>query len=351
MRVAVRRLHAAGIEVILDVVYNHTAEGDETGPTLSFRGLDNASYYRLEAADARRTVNDTGTGNTLNLSHPRVVQLVMDSLRYWVASFHVDGFRFDLCATLGRESNGYDPGAGFFDALRQDPVLAGAKLIAEPWDIGPGGYQLGNHPPGFAEWNDRFRDSVRSFWRGDGGQRPAIAARLAGSADIFAHQGRRPWASINFIASHDGFTLADAVSYVERHNDANGESNHDGHPANFTSNWGIEGPTNDPAIDAVRDRVKRVRQPKSFFDFQAQLLDHRLRDGIDCLDRGQDGLAGFAQGEQQAAFHGMGGQWALEPIGLRAVAALSQPLDEVSGLLCWDVWHSHRMLAPVQASH
>ncbi len=241
MRVAVRRLHAAGIEVILDVVYNHTAEGEETGPTLSFRGLDNASYYRLEAADARRTVNDTGTGNTLNLSHPRVVQMVMDSLRYWVTSFHVDGFRFDLCATLGRESNGYDPGAGFFDALRQDPLLAGVKLIAEPWDIGPGGYQLGNHPPGFAEWNDRFRDSVRSFWRGDTGQRPAIAARLAGSADIFARQGRRPWASVNFVASHDGFTLADAVSYVERHNAANGENNHDGHSANFTSNWGVEG--------------------------------------------------------------------------------------------------------------
>jgi isoamylase len=258
MRVAIRRLHAAGIEVILDVVYNHTAEADETGPTLSFRGLDNASYYRLEAGNLRRTVNDTGTGNTLNLSHPRIVQMVMDSLRYWVTSFHVDGFRFDLCATLGREANGYDQGAGFFDAMRQDPVLAGVKLIAEPWDIGPGGYQLGNHPPGFAEWNDRFRDSVRSFWRGDGGQRPAIAARLAGSADIFAHRGRRPWASINFIASHDGFTLADAVSYVERHNDANGESNHDGHPANFTSNWGIEGPTNDPAITAVRDRVKRA---------------------------------------------------------------------------------------------
>ena len=258
MRVTVRRLHAAGIEVILDVVYNHTAEGDETGPTLSFRGLDNASYYRLEAGDPRRTVNDTGTGNTVNLSHPRVVQMVMDSLRYRVTSFHVDGFRFDLCAALGRESQGYDPGAGFFDALRQDPVLAGVKLIAEPWDIGPGGYQLGNHPPGFAEWNDRFRDGVRRFWRGDQGHRPAIAARLAGSADVFAGHGRRPWASINFVASHDGFTLTDAVSYVERHNAANGEANHDGHPANFTSNWGVEGPTDDPAINAVRDRVKRA---------------------------------------------------------------------------------------------
>jgi isoamylase len=258
MRVAVRRLHAAGIEVILDVVYNHTAEAEETGPTLSFRGLDNASYYRLEAGDPRRTVNDTGTGNTFNLSHPRVLQMVMDSLRYWVHSFHVDGFRFDLCATLGREANGFDPGAGFFDALRQDPVLAGVKLIAEPWDIGPGGYQVGNHPPGFAEWNDLFRDGVRRFWRGDRGHRPAIAARLAGSADIFARQGRRAWASVNFATSHDGFTLTDAVSYAERHNEANGEGNRDGASANFTSNWGVEGPTDDPAINTIRDRVKRA---------------------------------------------------------------------------------------------
>jgi isoamylase len=265
MRVAVRRLHAAGIEVILDVVYNHTAESDETGPTLSFRGLDNASYYRLEADDRRRTVNDTGTGNTVNLSHPRVLQMVMDSLRYWVTSFHVDGFRFDLTATLGRESHGFDPGAGFFDALRQDPVLAGVKLIAEPWDIGPGGYQLGNHPPGFAEWNDRFRDGVRRFWRGDAGQRPEIAARLAGSADIFARHGRRPWASVNFAASHDGFTLQDAVSYAERHNEANGEDNRDGHPANFTSNWGVEGPSNDPAIADVRERVKRAMLATVYF--------------------------------------------------------------------------------------
>jgi glycogen operon protein len=258
MRVAVRRLHAAGIEVFLDVVYNHTAEGDETGPTLSFRGLDNLCYYRLPEGNLRRTVNDTGTGNTVNFAHPRVLQMVMDSLRYWVSTFHIDGFRFDLCATLGREWHGFDPGAGLFDAMRQDPVLAGVKLIAEPWDIGPGGYQLGNHPPGFGEWNDRYRDGVRRFWRGDEGHRPAIAARLAGSADIFERQGRRPWASINFVASHDGFTLADAVSYVERHNEANGEGNHDGHPANFTSNWGVEGLTDDPAINRVREQVKRA---------------------------------------------------------------------------------------------
>jgi isoamylase len=265
MRAAVRRLHAAGIEVILDVVYNHTAETDEQGPTLSWRGLDNASYYRLEASDARRPVNDTGTGNTLNLSHPRVLQMVMDSLRHWVSSYHVDGFRFDLCATLGREPDGFHPGAGFFDAVRQDPVLANVKLIAEPWDVGPGGYQLGNHPPGFAEWNDQFRDVVRRFWRGDAGQRPAIAARLAGSADIFARHGRRPWASVNCVASHDGFTLQDAVSYIERHNEANGEGNRDGHPANFTSNWGVEGPTGDPAITAQRERVRRALLATVYF--------------------------------------------------------------------------------------
>jgi glycogen operon protein len=272
VRIAVRRLHAAGIEVILDVVYNHTAESEESGPTLSFRGLDNASYYRLEAGDARRTVNDTGTGNTLNLSHPRVLQMVLDSLRYWVTSYHIDGFRFDLCATLGRESYGFDPNAGFFDALRQDPLLAKVKLIAEPWDIGPGGYQLGNHPPGFAEWNDRFRDSVRRFWRGDRGARPSIAASLAGSADVFARVGRRPWASINFVASHDGFTLTDAVSYVERHNEANGEANKDGHPANFTSNWGSEGATEDPAIAATRERVKRAMLATVFLSAGSPML-------------------------------------------------------------------------------
>jgi isoamylase len=265
MRVAVRRLHAAGIEVILDVVYNHTAESDELGPTLSFRGLDNASYYRLESGNPRRPVNDTGTGNTVNVSHPRVLQMVMDSLRYWVNSFHIDGFRFDLCATLGREPQGFNPDAGFFDALRQDPVLADVKLIAEPWDIGPNGYQLGNHPPGFAEWNDKFRDGVRRFWRGDAGHRPAIAARLAGSADVFARQGRRPWASINFVASHDGFTLQDAVSYAERHNETNGEDNHDGHPANFTSNWGVEGPSDEATINTARDRVRRAMLATVFF--------------------------------------------------------------------------------------
>ena len=263
-RAAIRRLHAAGIEVILDVVYNHTAETDERGPTLSFRGLDNASYYRLKQDDPRRYANDAGTGNTLNLTHPRVLQMVMDSLRHWVTSYHVDGFRFDLGVTLGRERDGFDAGAGFFDAVRQDPVLSRVKLIAEPWDIGPGGYRLGGLPPGFAEWNDRFRDGARRFWRGDRGQRPEIAARLAGSADLFAHRGRRPWVSINYVACHDGFTLADTASYAEKHNDANAEDNRDGSSENCSSNWGVEGPTGDPAITAVRGRVQRALLATAF---------------------------------------------------------------------------------------
>jgi glycogen operon protein len=265
LKVAIRRLHAAGIEVILDVVYNHTAEGSEAGPTLSFRGLDNASYYRLVQTDWRFCVNDTGTGNTVNLSHPRVLQLVMDSLRYWVEAYHVDGFRFDLGVTLGRETHGFDPGSGFFDAIRQDPVLARVKLISEPWDIGPGGYQLGKHPPGFAEWNDRFRDSIRRFWRGDSGQRQEVAARLSGSSDLFDHRFRKPWSSINFAASHDGYTLADACAYVQRHNLANGEDNRDGHGENYSANWGVEGPTDDPDIIETRARVARGMLTTVFF--------------------------------------------------------------------------------------
>ncbi|MFJ5486822.1 glycogen debranching protein GlgX [Hansschlegelia beijingensis] len=265
IKVAVRRLHAAGLEVILDVVYNHTAEGSELGPTLSFRGLDNASYYRLIEGEPRYCVNDTGTGNTVNLSHPRVLQVVMDSLRYWVEAYHIDGFRFDLGVTLGREAHGFDPGSGFFDALRQDPTLARVKLISEPWDIGPGGYQLGHHPPGFAEWNDKFRDSVRRFWRGDGGQRPELAARLAGSSDLFDRRSRKPWASINYVASHDGYTLADTTSYVARHNHANGEENRDGHHENYSANWGVEGPTFDPVIREIRGRVSRAMLTTTIF--------------------------------------------------------------------------------------
>ena len=265
VRAAIRRLHAAGLEVILDVVYNHTCEGSELGPTLSFRGLDNASYYRLHPDDARYYINDTGCGNVLDLTHPRVLQMVMDSLRHWVTSYRVDGFRFDLSTTLGRETNGFDPGAGIFDAIRQDPVLSQVKLIAEPWDIGPGGYQLGNHPPGFAEWNDRFRDGVRRFWRGDPGQRGDLAARLSGSADFFDRRFRKPYASINYVASHDGFTLHDATAYEHKHNEANGEDNADGHDENLSSNWGVEGPTDDPQIRATRARVQRAMLATVFF--------------------------------------------------------------------------------------
>ncbi|RQS12314.1 glycogen debranching enzyme GlgX [Burkholderia sp. Bp9002] len=272
MRIAIRQLHAAGIEVVLDVVYNHTCEGNELGPTLSWRGLDNASYYRLAPGDARYHVDETGCGNTLNLSHPRVLQMVMDSLRYWATAFNVDGFRFDLGVTLGREAGGFDPGAGFFDALRQDPVLAQRKLIVEPWDLGHGGYQLGRHPPGFAEWNDRFRDTVRRFWRGDAGQRPELAARLAGSADLFNHQRRRAWASVNFVTAHDGFTLADLVSYASKHNEANGEDNHDGQGDNCSANWGAEGPTADAGVHDVRGRVARSMLATLFVSLGTPML-------------------------------------------------------------------------------
>ena len=257
MRNAIKRLHAAGIQVILDVVYNHTCEESERGPTLSFRGIDNASYYRLMPDNPRYCINDTGTGNTVNTSHPRVIQLILDSLRYWVNEFHVDGFRFDLGVTLGREATGFDPNGGFFDSLRQDPTLAHVKLISEPWDIGPGGYQLGNHPPGIAEWNGRYRDDVRRFWKGDAGLRGALAARLHGSADLFDHQHRKPWASVNFITAHDGFTMADLISYNGKHNDANQEDNRDGADDNHSFNWGAEGPTDDAGITATRAKVHR----------------------------------------------------------------------------------------------
>jgi glycogen operon protein len=254
-KTAIRNLHAAGIEVILDVVFNHTCEGSELGPTLSLRGLDNAAYYRLAGDHPRYSINDTGCGNTVNLSHPRVIQLAMDSLRYWVEHYHVDGFRFDLAVTLGRDSNGFDRSAGFFDALMQDSILRATKLIAEPWDAGPGGYQLGNFPAGMAEWNGAFRDDLRKFWRGDSGMRSTLAARLQGSADLFDHDARRPWESLNFVTSHDGFTLADWASYNGKHNDANGEDNRDGDNNNNSNNWGVEGPTDDPAIRETRRRV------------------------------------------------------------------------------------------------
>jgi isoamylase len=253
----VARLHSAGIEVILDVVYNHTAEGSELGPTLSFRGIDNASYYRLEEGCPRHCVNDTGCGNTVNLNHRRVNQMVTDSLRYWVEEMHVDGFRFDLAVTLAREPYGFDEQSGFLAACGQDPVLSGVKLIAEPWDVGPGGYQLGKFPPGWAEWNDRFRDDIRRWWKGE--MRPAqIAPRLCASADTFATRGRRPWSSVNFVTAHDGFTLADLVSYAAKHNEANGEGGRDGTDNNSSTNGGVEGPTDDPAVLAVRRRLVRT---------------------------------------------------------------------------------------------
>jgi len=253
----VAALHAAGIEVILDVVYNHTAEGNELGPTLCFRGIDNLSYYWLSPDDPRRYVDVTGVGNSLRLNHPRVLQLVTDSLRYWVEVMHVDGFRFDLATTLARGPNGFDPNSSFLDALSQDPVLAQVKMIAEPWDVGEGGYRLGAFPPGWSEWNDRCRDDLRRFWRGDGGVIGAVAGRIAGSADIFRHDNRRPSASINFVTAHDGFTLTDLVSYTTKHNEANQENNNDGANENLSWNCGSEGPTDDAAIVALRNRQRR----------------------------------------------------------------------------------------------
>ncbi len=252
----VSNFHDAGLEVILDVVYNHTAEGNQLGPTLSFKGIDNASYYRLIPDKKRLYINDTGTGNTLNLSHSRVIQMVTDSLRYWVEQTHVDGFRFDLGTILAREPNGFDNQSGFLKACSQDPVLGTVKLIAEPWDCGPGGYQVGAFPPGWAEWNDKFRDHVRDFWRGQAAA-SVITPRLCASGDFFNRQGRKPWASVNFITAHDGFTLNDVVSYNEKHNEANGENNRDGSSDNRSWNCGAEGPIDDPAINAFRQRQMR----------------------------------------------------------------------------------------------
>ena len=253
----VDRLHEAGLEVILDVVYNHTAEGNERGPTLSFKGIDNASYYRLMPDEPRYYINDTGTGNTLNMSNSRVLQMVTDSLRYWVTEMNVDGFRFDLATILGRESYGFDEDGGFLVSCRQDPILATVKLIAEPWDCGPGGYQVGGFPPGWAEWNDKYRDTVRSYWKGEEGVAAELASRLTGSGDKFNRRGRRPWASVNFITAHDGFTLNDTVSFNDKHNEANGEDNQDGHSDNRSWNCGVEGPSDDAEIRTLRERQKR----------------------------------------------------------------------------------------------
>jgi isoamylase len=253
----VKAFHRAGIEVILDVVYNHTGEGNHLGPTLSLRGVDNAAYYRLNPDDPRYYFDFTGTGNSLNMRHPRTVQLIFDSLRYWVGDMHVDGFRFDLAPVLARELFEVDRLAAFFDIMQQDPTLSQVKLIAEPWDLGEGGYQVGNFPVGWAEWNGEYRDCVRAFWRGDEGRLPELASRISGSSDLYQAGGRRTYASVNFVTAHDGFCLTDLVSYEHKHNEANGDSNSDGTDDNLSANWGVEGPTDNEAIDELRRRMRR----------------------------------------------------------------------------------------------
>jgi glycogen operon protein len=285
----VRNLHSAGIEVILDVVYNHTAEGNHLGPTISLRGVDNVAYYRLDTANPRFYQDFTGCGNTLNMRHPRVLQLIMDSLRYWILEMHVDGFRFDLASALARELHAVDRLGAFFDIIHQDPVISQVKLIAEPWDLGEGGYQVGNFPVGWAEWNGKYRDSIRRFWRGDRGLVSEMATRLAGSSDLYDHSGRRPHASVNFVTCHDGFTLHDLVSYNEKHNDANHEDNQDGENNNHSWNSGVEGPTTDPAIRHLRERQKR--------NFLATLF---LSQGVPMLYAGDE--MGRSQGGNNNAY-------------------------------------------------
>jgi glycogen operon protein len=283
----VKTLHSAGIEVILDVVYNHTGEGNHLGPTLSLRGIDNQAYYRLEP-DKRFYTDFTGTGNSLNMQHPRTIQLIMDSLRYWVEDMHVDGFRFDLAPVLARELHDVDKLSSFFDIIHQDPTLSKVKLIAEPWDVGPGGYQVGNFPIRWAEWNGKYRDAVRHFWKGDSGHTPEIASRLAGSSDIYEPSGRGAYASINFVTAHDGYTLYDLVSYEQKHNEANGENNQDGHNDNISRNWGIEGDTKDPSVLDARFRVMR--------DFIATLA---FSQGVPMLSHG-DEIGRTQQGNNNA---------------------------------------------------
>jgi len=273
----VKRLHSAGMEVILDVVYNHTGEGNHLGPTLSLRGIDNRAYYRLDPHRQRFYTDFTGCGNSLNMQHPRTIQLIMDSLRYWVQEMHVDGFRFDLAPVLARELFEVNRLAAFFDIIHQDPVLSQTKLIAEPWDIGPGGYQVGNFPVKWAEWNGKYRDTVRHFWRGDRGIVPELASRLAGSSDIYERSHRSSYASVNFVIAHDGYTLHDLVTYEQKHNHANGENNQDGHNDNISRNWGVEGETDNEEIIEKRERSKR--------NFLATLL---LSQGVPMLCHGDE---------------------------------------------------------------
>jgi isoamylase len=270
----VKTFHAAGLEVILDVVYNHTAEGNHLGPTLSLKGIDNAAYYRLSPDDPRYYYDFTGTGNSLNARHPRTLQLIMDSLRYWVTEMRVDGFRFDLAPVLARELFEVDRLSAFFDIIGQDPTLQNVKLIAEPWDVGPGGYQVGNFPVGWAEWNGKYRDDVREFWKGEPGKVPALASRLSGSADIYKWSQRAAYASVNFVTAHDGYTLRDLVSYERKHNEANGEGNRDGHEHNISRNWGVEGETDDPAVLERRDRAMRNFLATLAFSQGVPMLSH-----------------------------------------------------------------------------
>ncbi len=270
----VKRFHRAGIEVILDVVYNHTAEGNHLGPTLCFRGIDNLAYYRVDAENPRFYADFSGCGNTLNIQHSRTMQLITDSLRYWVQEMHVDGFRFDLAPVLGRDPVDFTPFGKFFDVVRQDPVLSHVKLIAEPWDLGPDGYQIGRFPIGWSEWNGKYRDTARAFWRGDPGQVPELASRLAGSSDLYATSQRPLQASINFVTCHYGFTLQDLVSYERKHNEANGEENRDGHDHNLSRNWGVEGPTEAPQIVRLRERLKRNFLATLAFSQGVPMLSH-----------------------------------------------------------------------------
>ena len=307
----VRALHASGLEVILDVVYNHTAEGDHLGPTLSFRGIDNISYYRLEPGRPSRYEDFTGTGNTLNMQSPQVLQLMMDSLRYWVQEMHVDGFRFDLASALARELHAVDRLSSFFDVIQQDPVISRVKLIAEPWDVGEGGYQVGNFPPGWAEWNGKYRDAVRRFWRGDPGTLPELATRVAGSSDLYGPAGRQPHASVNFVTAHDGFTLADLVSYEQKHNAANGEDNRDGDSNNLSSNFGVEGPTDDENILELRRRQRR--------NFLTTLL---VSQGVPMLSGG-DEVGRTQQGNNNAYCHDSPLTWTPWAVGREGAALLA----------------------------
>jgi glycogen operon protein len=300
----VKRLHSAGLEVILDVVYNHTGEGNHLGPTLSLRGVDNKAYYRLEPDNRRFYTDFTGTGNSLNMQHPRTIQLIMDSLRYWVTEMHVDGFRFDLAPVLARELFEVNRLSAFFDIIHQDPILSRVKLIAEPWDVGPGGYQVGNFPVGWAEWNDKYRDTVRHLWRGDAGVVPEIASRLSGSSDVYAWSDRLAYASVNFITAHDGYTLRDLVSYERKHNEANGEANRDGHGNNISRNWGVEGETDDPAVNAARRKAIRNFLATLAFSQGVPMLAHG--DEIGRTQRGNNNA--YAQDNEITWVN-----WELEP--------------------------------------